>query len=54
MSARQDGLGCSALSLEGLEDDANLVSHFGIFVDFSLKSLKDLGVYHGCHDCDDA
>ena len=36
----------SVLSLQSLEDSANLISGFGIFIDFGLEAFEDSGIYH--------
>jgi hypothetical protein len=46
MDSREDGLGGSTLSLEGLEDRSNLISDLGVLINLGLETLENAGVYH--------
>lgn len=47
VGAREDGLGDARLTVEALQDSAELVAQLGVVVDLCLEILEDAGVNSG-------
>jgi hypothetical protein len=48
MGSREDGLRCAFLSLQGLQNCSDFISHGRILIDLVLEIFKDLGIDHSC------
>lgn len=49
MGSGEHRLSLTTLSLKRCEDRSNLITRFGIIVNFLLKVLEDLGINHSCY-----